>query len=189
MSDLAHWEERYEKGETPWDTGRPSSELQRMVAEDAVAPCRAVELGCGTGTNAVWLARQGFDVTAIDLSTRAVERARRRAEAAGVAVRFLTADVLHPPPELAGGVSAGSVSPLAPSLPTHPPLMLLVSRGATLEQKSKWPISSVKSTLYECAAHGMRVCTVEVLYIGWKLYGITVHDAADGSHFSVPNPL
>jgi SAM-dependent methyltransferase len=50
----------------------------------------------------VWLARQGLDVTALDLSPRAIERARRRAEGAGVRVRFLVADVLDPPAELAG---------------------------------------------------------------------------------------
>jgi SAM-dependent methyltransferase len=78
MSDVSRWNQRYEKGDTPWDTGQPSSELQRVVAELALRPCRALELGCGTGANAVWLAQQGFDVTALDLSNWAVERARQR---------------------------------------------------------------------------------------------------------------
>ncbi len=47
--------------------------------------------------NAVWLAQQGFEVTGVDLSSLAVDRARARAADAGVRVRFLTADVLHPP--------------------------------------------------------------------------------------------
>jgi SAM-dependent methyltransferase len=102
MSDPIRWDERYRTGETPWETVQPSSELRRVVAETPVAPCRAVELGCGTGASAVWLAQQGFEVTAIDLSPLAVERARRRAEDAGVKVRFLAGDVLHPPRELAG---------------------------------------------------------------------------------------
>ena len=102
MSDLTRWDERYAKGDTPWETGQPSSELQRVVGEIPIRPCRALELGCGTGANAVWLAQQGFDVTALDLSTRAVERALRRADEAGVPVRFLVADVLNPPPELVG---------------------------------------------------------------------------------------
>jgi SAM-dependent methyltransferase len=102
MSNLARWEGHYESGDTPWETGQPSSELRRVVAEVALAPCRAAELGCGTGTNAVWLAGEGFDVTAIDLSPLAVGRARQRAAAAGVAVRFLTGDVLAPPAELTG---------------------------------------------------------------------------------------
>jgi SAM-dependent methyltransferase len=102
MSDVIHWDERYAQGDTPWETGRPSSELERVVAEVPIRPGRALELGCGTGANAVWLARQGFDVTALDLSPAAVERARRRADEAGARVRFLAADVLNPPPELAG---------------------------------------------------------------------------------------
>lgn len=102
MPDTIRWEERYRTGETPWDTGQPSSELGRVLAEGLVKPGRAVELGCGTGTNAVWLAQQGFDVTAIDLSALALERARRRAEGAGARVRFLEGDVLHPPAELTG---------------------------------------------------------------------------------------
>jgi SAM-dependent methyltransferase len=102
MSDLTRWEERYATGDTPWETGQRSSELERVLTEAAIRPCRALEPGCGTGVNAVWLARQGFDVTAFDLSPRAVESARRRADEAGVRVNFLAADALSPPPELAG---------------------------------------------------------------------------------------
>jgi SAM-dependent methyltransferase len=58
-----------------------------------VRPGRTVELGCGTGANAVWLARQGFAVTAIDISPTAVWRARQRAAAAGVGVRFVCGDL------------------------------------------------------------------------------------------------
>jgi SAM-dependent methyltransferase len=102
MSDTAHWNERYAKGDTPWETGQPSSELQRVLAEVAIRPCRALELGCGTGASAVWLAQQGFDITALDLSPLAIERAQRKADEAGVSVRCLLADVLHPPTEPAG---------------------------------------------------------------------------------------
>jgi methyl halide transferase len=102
MSDPTRWDERYGQGDTPWETGQPSSELQHVLAEVPLNPCRAVELGCGTGASAVWLAQQGFDVTAVDLSSLAVERARQRAKAAGVRVRFLVADALHPHPDLAG---------------------------------------------------------------------------------------
>ncbi len=102
MADATRWDERYEKGDTPWETGAPSTELQRVLGETAVPPGPALELGCGTGASAVWLARQGFDVTAVDISPLAIERARRRAEQAGVGVRFLTADVLRPPEELGG---------------------------------------------------------------------------------------
>jgi SAM-dependent methyltransferase len=97
MSDAIRWEERYRTGDIPWDTGKPSSELQRVVAEDRITSCRTLELGCGTGVNAVWLAAQGFDVTAVDLSPLAIERARQRAADAGVTVNFLSVDILNPP--------------------------------------------------------------------------------------------
>jgi SAM-dependent methyltransferase len=102
MSDPIHWNDRYGKGDTPWDSGHPSSELQRVLAEAAIQPCRALEPGCGTGASAIWLSQQGFDVTAFDLSPLAIGRAQRRAEDAGVTVRFLVADVLRPPPDLSG---------------------------------------------------------------------------------------
>jgi 2-polyprenyl-3-methyl-5-hydroxy-6-metoxy-1,4-benzoquinol methylase len=66
MAEQISWNDRYRDDDLPWDTGRPSSELQRVVGQDAVRPCRALELGCGTGTNSVWLAQQGFEVTGID---------------------------------------------------------------------------------------------------------------------------
>jgi 2-polyprenyl-3-methyl-5-hydroxy-6-metoxy-1,4-benzoquinol methylase len=97
MSELARWEERYRSGDTPWDTGRPSSELQRVITKEQIRPCRAIELGCGTGTNAIWLAKQGFDVTAVDLSTLAISQAREHAAAEGAHVHFICADVLHLP--------------------------------------------------------------------------------------------
>jgi SAM-dependent methyltransferase len=102
MAELRNWDERYRSGVTPWDSGRPSEELERVLAEVKIAPCRAVELGCGTGTNAVWLAQQGFDVTACDISSLALAKARQRARDAGVATRFLEANVLDPLTDLAG---------------------------------------------------------------------------------------
>lgn len=97
MSENIRWDERYRAGDMPWDTGKPSAELVRVVAEERIAPGSALELGCGTGTNAVWLAQQGFTVTAVDISPLALDKARQRAAAAGVSVRFLEADLLSTP--------------------------------------------------------------------------------------------
>jgi SAM-dependent methyltransferase len=102
MSDLVHWDKRYQEGDSPWDTGQPSSELVRVVKERPIPSGRAIDLGCGTGVNAVWLAQQGFETTGIDLSPRAIELARKRADDAGVRVRFLAADLLNPPAEIGG---------------------------------------------------------------------------------------
>ena len=97
----ADWQGRYEARETPWDTGIVDRELRdyiesgTLAPELAVKPCRALELGCGTGINAVFLAECGFDVTAVDFAANAVEAARRRAESAGRNIEFLTGDVTN----------------------------------------------------------------------------------------------
>jgi methyl halide transferase len=97
MTEHTDWNDRYRDGNLPWDTGRPSSELQRVLSQNNIQPCRALDIGCGTGTNSVWLAEQGFEVTGIDLAPLAVERAEKRAHAAGVKVHFVAADVLDLP--------------------------------------------------------------------------------------------
>jgi SAM-dependent methyltransferase len=97
MTENIAWNERYRDGDLPWDTGRPSSELQRVLSRNTIQPCRALEIGCGTGTNSVWLAQQGFEVTGIDLAPLAVEQAKKRAAAAGVKAHFAVADVLQLP--------------------------------------------------------------------------------------------
>jgi SAM-dependent methyltransferase len=94
MKDHHDWNESYRDGFLPWDTGRPSTELQRVVTQSAIQPCRALEIGCGTGTNCVWLAQQGFTVTGVDVAPLAIEKATERAQAAGLPAEFLTADVL-----------------------------------------------------------------------------------------------
>jgi SAM-dependent methyltransferase len=89
------WDVHYQSGNPPWETGRPSSELARVIAEEKIGPCRVIEIGCGSGINAVWLAQQGFEVTAIDFNQLAIDKARERAAAAGVSVRFELANVLN----------------------------------------------------------------------------------------------
>ncbi len=87
------WNQHYVDGNLPWDSGRPSKELIRVLDEEPIKPGRAGELGCGTGTNAIYLASRGFDVTAFDLSPAAVARARQSAAKAGAKVEFAEADL------------------------------------------------------------------------------------------------
>jgi SAM-dependent methyltransferase len=84
----------YLVGFKPWDTGVSPPELVAVVeGPDALPPGRALDLGCGTGTNAIYLARHGWETTAIDFTPRAVKAARRKAAAAGVKPRLLEGDV------------------------------------------------------------------------------------------------
>lgn len=66
----------------PWEVG-PRQEVVGLVENGRIAPCRAIDLGCGTGANAVFLAQQGFEVTGVDCAASAIENARRRADSAG----------------------------------------------------------------------------------------------------------
>ncbi|MCK2215601.1 TPMT family class I SAM-dependent methyltransferase [Actinomadura sp. ATCC 31491] len=88
-------EEYYRAGRPPWDTGVTPPELIALVeGPGALPPGRALELGCGTGTNAVYLAGHGWDVVAVDLIEQAAGQARAKAAAAGArdAVRVLCGD-------------------------------------------------------------------------------------------------
>lgn len=91
------WDEHYKSGSPPWETGQPSAELRRVVAEERIQPGAAIDLGCGAGINSIWLAQQGFDVTGVDSSQLAIDKARERAAAAGVRVNFVVADLLNFP--------------------------------------------------------------------------------------------
>lgn len=90
-SSRLRFEWRYWIGDTPWDSGVTPPEVLEFLRRRPAG--RALDLGCGTGTNAVTLAQHGWGVTAIDFSARALRVARRRAKAAGVSVRFLRRDV------------------------------------------------------------------------------------------------
>ena len=96
-----NWNEDYEKGDAPWDTGSPDPHLVELVETGRVAPGRTLEVGCGTGTNALWLAARGFEVTGIDLASRAIELARAKTAGASGRVEFRALDFLVDP--VAGG--------------------------------------------------------------------------------------
>ncbi len=92
------WNERYASGELPWDTGHPDPLLVTFVESGGVAPGRALEIGCGTGTNAIWLAERGFDVLAVDVSPLAIEKARAKLQAKTLQCKFATMDFLGETP-------------------------------------------------------------------------------------------
>jgi methyl halide transferase len=96
-SSAEDWDDSYRTNNLPWDTQRPSAELMRVLDEGFVTPCRTLDFGCGTGTNAIYLAERGFQVTAIDFSPLAIDRARQKAQAAAVRVDFFVADVAAAP--------------------------------------------------------------------------------------------
>jgi SAM-dependent methyltransferase len=85
----------YRTGRTPWDTGVTPPEVVDLIeGAGALPPGRALDLGCGTGTNAAYLAAHGWDATGVDAEPIAIERAR--AKLAGDAdARALLGDVTN----------------------------------------------------------------------------------------------
>lgn len=88
------WQARFEAGQTPWDRGAASPQLARWLDAGALAPCRIVVPGCGSGHEVAALAAAGFDVTAVDYTAAAVQRTRERLAQAGLTARVIEADVL-----------------------------------------------------------------------------------------------
>ncbi|MEU8816855.1 class I SAM-dependent methyltransferase [Actinoplanes sp. NPDC048796] len=76
MSIEAEWDARYAESDRVW-SGNPNVVLVREVSD--LPPGRALDLGCGEGADAIWLARRGWQVTAVDVSGVALERARSHA--------------------------------------------------------------------------------------------------------------
>lgn len=77
----------------PWNVETPPKELVELVDTGKVKPCKAVDLGCGTGNYAIYLASKGFDITGIDLSPTAIQIANENAQKKGVKCHFIVADI------------------------------------------------------------------------------------------------
>ena len=79
-AQAAEWDARYSESDAATWSGRPNGRLVAEVAD--LHPSRALDVGCGEGADAIWLARRGWAVTAIDISAVAIERARAAGELA-----------------------------------------------------------------------------------------------------------
>jgi SAM-dependent methyltransferase len=99
MSDTEEfWEQHYGAKDRVW-SGRVNARLAEIA--EPLAPGRALDLGCGEGADAIWLARHGWEVVGVDVSPTALSRAVQDAEAAGVGdrVRFQQHDLSQSFPE------------------------------------------------------------------------------------------
>ncbi len=87
------FEKAYE-GQAPWDIGGPQPEIVRLAEEGAIQGA-VLDVGCGTGENALYLAERGFDVRGIDFIPKAIELARAKAVERGLGVHFQVGDALQ----------------------------------------------------------------------------------------------
>ena len=95
--NVREWDRRYTDidGAAMW-SGRPNGALVDEVT--GLTPGSALDVGCGEGADAIWLARQGWRVTALDPSGVAILRARDAARSAGVELRWLQVGLLEVAP-------------------------------------------------------------------------------------------
>ena len=94
MPMKSFYEFLYRYFHVPWDIG-PREELVDLIESGQIPPGRAIDLGCGAGANAIFLAQHGFEVTGVDFAEAAIEKARQRAATAGVQVNFVIDDLLN----------------------------------------------------------------------------------------------
>ncbi len=86
------WEEIYSRHnltEIPWHSDKPDRELIDLIENKKIKPYSVLDVGCGAGTDAIYLASKGCKVTAIDVSHEAIRIAWERAEKAGVEINFI----------------------------------------------------------------------------------------------------
>jgi SAM-dependent methyltransferase len=88
----AHWDKRYSEQDQMW-SGKPNGTLVAEVV--GLTPGRVLDIGCGEGADAIWLAARGWDVTGLEVSGIALERAARHAADAGVTVRWVHAGMVE----------------------------------------------------------------------------------------------
>jgi SAM-dependent methyltransferase len=94
MTAEKFFKERYEAGDTPWDIGAPDSNLIQVVTSRPIKACKAMDIGCGTGDNAIWLSQRKFHVVGIDVSEVAIEKAKEKALKANAKCTFVVGNFL-----------------------------------------------------------------------------------------------
>lgn len=95
MPSVLKWffEFQYRFGKPRWDTGVTPPEVVAAIERGDQRGKRALDLGCGTGTNAIYLARTGFQVVGVDYAAKAIAAAREKGKGAGMSAEFHVGDV------------------------------------------------------------------------------------------------
>lgn len=89
------WDLAYCSG-PPWDSDLPADELIELVESGRVKPSRVLDIGCGTGSNVLYLAEKGFDASGVDISRVAIRKAIAKARERGLKCSFNVLDFTEP---------------------------------------------------------------------------------------------
>ena len=192
------WDEVWEAGaqESPHD----GADALLLTALEGIVPGRALDMGCGDGSNAVWLAKRGWSVTGVDFSRKAVQAGRRNAATAGAEVEFIVADAagyqpqvrydlitsfyIHLPPDNRAAMLSNMRATLKPG-----GMLLFVSHDRSTPP-SGWSkadlgtLTSVEEVVSEL--QGMEIERAEVVELG-ELPAHDRHDHGDHAHGHVSN--
>ena len=107
-ASLRSFDGAYEGTPPSWDIGRPQAEIIRLAKEGAIQG-RVLDVGCGTGENALYLAEQGLEVWGVDGTPQAIEQARAKATERELGVQFVVGNALEldrlVSPSVRGGVN------------------------------------------------------------------------------------
>lgn len=166
------WDEAYEEGETPWDVRRPQPALV-SVAEAGAVEGRVLDVGCGTGTHALYVSDRGHPTTGVDVSANAVERAREKARDRGSDAEFRVGDARSLDADLGpfdAAIDSGLFHALAPGdrRPYADSLARVIDPGGRLfalafgeEAPEDWgPTPVAPAAFREAFADGWRVAAV-----------------------------
>ena len=94
MYDKDYFEKRYKTDDKPWDNDIPDSNLINLFNKKRITGKKALDVGCGTGINCIWLAQNGFKVTGTDFSKTAIKMSKKNAKKNNVDVTFIQNDFL-----------------------------------------------------------------------------------------------
>jgi SAM-dependent methyltransferase len=160
----------YRLGLTPWEQDASPEPLAELV--EAQPPGRALDIGCGTGRDAIFCARRGWQVTGIDDVPLALKRARAAAVVAGTPVTFVQADITRPlPAEVGTGydllIDMGCLHNLAPAARpgVGAALTAVAKPGATLLMMA-FATGGPKP-----GPHGMDAADVKAMFPRWDVVG------------------
>ncbi len=90
---MSWWESAY-SGSPPWDIGRPQPEIKKLFENGEIPRGQVLDIGCGLADNSIFLAKNGYSVTCMDITSLAIEKGRARSAKQNVQINFLVGDAL-----------------------------------------------------------------------------------------------